>query len=576
MRRLNDPRQQQPALFDPYRMVFSDLAYDVVRGGWQGVFRHVILALLPAPQLAKHFHATIGRPTKEVYSMAGLILIQEFHGWSAEEAVQGYMFRSDLQYALNLEPGLQSLCTRTLERYLELFHEDELAQAVMEKVTMRLAEVLEVNVQQQRLDSTHVFSNMATFGRTRLMGVTSKRFLTQVKRHAPEKYAALPEALRQRYAPAEQQLFGAAALKDQDSRARARQQVAEDMRFLVDHFADDAAFQNRPSYQTLVKVFQQQCVVEEDRVAMKKKTGGDCVQNPSDPDATYDGKKGPGYQVQLAETCNPDNEVQLITAALPQTAVESDAHAVAPVLAQLQKQALLPKEMMCDTAYASDDNVQTAAALGVDLVGPVAGAAQDTARLNADDFPVNEETHQVECCPAGRIPLETVHDAEQGTLTVRMSATECAACRFRDECPVQKRGDHFEARFTDKERRLDERRREEETPAFRERYRRRAGIESTNSGLKRRLRLGRLRVRGRPAVFHSLRLKIAGWNILRAAASTKMRKIVAERAAQAGAPAFSPPLLSFWQRLRPILSCRKPAALLGYGHTENSRPALAA
>ena len=25
------------------------------------------------------------------------------------------------------------------------------------------------------------------------------------------------------------------------------------------------------------------------------------MQNPSDPDATYDGHKGPGYQTQLAE-----------------------------------------------------------------------------------------------------------------------------------------------------------------------------------------------------------------------------------------------------------------------------------
>ena len=32
--------------------------------------------------------------------------------------------------------------------------------------------------------------------------------------------------------------------------------------------------------------------------------------NPSDPDATYDGHKGNGYQVQLAETCGEDNDVQ--------------------------------------------------------------------------------------------------------------------------------------------------------------------------------------------------------------------------------------------------------------------------
>ena len=49
-------------------------------------------------------------------------------------------------------------------------------------------------------------------------------------------------------------------------------------------------------------------------VVVKAKTGGDCVQNPSDLDATYSGHKGPGYQAQLAETCAPENEEQLITA----------------------------------------------------------------------------------------------------------------------------------------------------------------------------------------------------------------------------------------------------------------------
>lgn len=575
MRHISDPRQQQKPLFDSYTMVFSPLAYQTVRAGWQGVFRHVILELLPAPQLAEHFHPTIGRPTKELYSMAGLILIQEFHDWTDDETAQAYMFHNDVQFALNLEPGLQSLSTRTLERYQGLFRKDNLAQDVMEKVTARLAEVLEVKVDQQRLDSTHVFSNMATFGRTRLMGVTIKRFLTQVKRHAPETYADLPEALRQRYASSEHQLFGA-ALKDKDGRVRARQEVAEDMRLLVDRFADDTTFQNRSSYQALVKVFEQQCVVEEGRVAVKKKTGGACVQNPSDPDATYDGKKGPGYQVQIAETCNPDNEVQLITAALPQTAVESDAHAVTPVLAQLQKQDLLPDEMTCDTAYAGDDNVRTAADMGVELIGPVAGAAQNTERLNADDFPMNEATHEVACCPAGRIPLTTLYDAEHGTIVVQMPADACGSCPFRNECPVEECGDHFEAKFTEKKRRLEGRRREEATKVFGERYKRRAGIESTNSGLKRRLGLGRLRVRGRPAVFQSLRLKIAGWNILRAASSAKMRKMVAERAGAAAAPAFGAPTPSIRLPLSEIKANWKPAPPKNCCGTKNRRRPLAA
>ena len=53
-------------------------------------------------------------------------------------------------------------------------------------MTTRLAEKLELDITCQRLDSTHVFSHMASFGRTKLMAVAIKRFLTQVRRHDHE------------------------------------------------------------------------------------------------------------------------------------------------------------------------------------------------------------------------------------------------------------------------------------------------------------------------------------------------------------------------------------------------------
>lgn len=530
MKYLVDPKQKP--LFDPFASVFSELAYQHVRQGWQGVFRHVILELLPAEEIGRHFSSDLGRPTKELYSMAGLLLIMEFKNWTRAEAVEAYMFHADVQYALNLEPGLQSLSERTLERYEQIFREDDSPAEVMHRVTLRLAEVLEINVSQQRLDSTHVFSNMATFGRTRLMGVAVKRFLTQVKRHAPAAYQALPEELRRRYAPSEHQLFADA--KDAERRSRQRQQVAEDLYFLVELFGNDAGMAKRSSYQSLVLIFQQQCVVEDGQIKIQTKPGGRTMQNPSDPDATYDGKKGQGYQVQLTETCHPDNEVQLITSALPQTAADSDALAVQPVLAELVKNDLLPDEMLADTAYGSDENVRAAADLGVELVSPVSGPKSDSTALNADDFAVDETTRQVVCCPAGETPMRSEYDAETQTTTVLMPASACGGCPFRGACPVKEVTGGCQLRFTDKERRLEERRREEATDVFRERYAARAGIESTNSGLKNRLGMGDLRVRGSPSVFQALLLKIAGWNVLRSAAAQKMRAWVAQKMAEMG------------------------------------------
>ena len=90
-----------------------------------------------------------------------------------------YSFRMDIHYALHLEPVMHDLSMRTLERYIALLEQDELAKRILHEVTIELVDFLGTEIDHQRLDSTHIFSDMASFGRTRSMGVAIKRFLTQ-------------------------------------------------------------------------------------------------------------------------------------------------------------------------------------------------------------------------------------------------------------------------------------------------------------------------------------------------------------------------------------------------------------
>lgn len=523
---------RQNRLFNPFEGVIPPAGQRLISSGWQGVFRHVLLKLMPVGELAQHFSRELGVPTKELYSMAGLVFVADFFDWTAQEATEAYVFRSDVQYALNLEPGVE-VSSRTVKRYQKLFREDELAAQVFHDVTIGLAEKLELDISRQRLDSTHVFSHMASFGRTKLMAVAIKRFLTQVIRHAPEQYAALPEEFRKRYEPAESQLFAGA--KDAEARQRSRQQATEDLCWIIEHFANWPDMTGRSSYKALVTIFSQQCELSEGKVIVKAKTGGDCVQNPSDPDASYDAHKGKGYQVQITETCSSENEVQLITGAMPQGAAEHDGAAVVPMLDQLKDSKLLPEEMLADTLYCGDENVQAAEDRGVELVGPIPGRepASDPGALTLDDFAVDERTGRVEACPQGHTPLVVEWNEEAGTTRIEMAAAACEGCPFRTSCPIhQTRDGRYELDFTDKDHRIAGRRREQETPVFAERYRTRSGIESTNSGLKNRLGLDRLRVRGGGSVFRVILHKAAGWNVLRAAASKKLRAWVTREVAQ--------------------------------------------
>ena len=314
-------------------------------------------------------------------------------------------------------------------------------------------------------------------------------------------------------------------------RKQLRQTVAEDLLFMVNCFAENHAVANSTSYQAMVRVLQEQCEVSEDKsaVEVKAKTGGDVMQNPSDPDATYDGHKGPGYQAQISETCGEDNDVQLITGVEVEPAHTSDQDSLDPMLDQLDSHGRGPEVMYADGGYGRDENAVSTDKRGVDLQSPIAGPApqnrQSKNDLTVDDFVIDEHSETVERCPRGCTPQSSTHDADTGQTTTVMRSSDCAGCEFGSQCPVSKTAGQFILRHTPAQRRLASRRAEQATDAFKENYAIRAGGESVNSGLKRRTGMGRVRTRGRPRVSMAVLFRCAGWNVMRALASLAKRGI---------------------------------------------------
>jgi hypothetical protein len=556
---MRDPRQK--ALFDPAELMFSPVALKHLRGDWPHVFRTAILHLMPAGELGEHFHPFLGRPTKELYGMAGAIFLKEYFNKTIEQAVESCLLHADWQYALNMDPLSASMSHDSIERYGKLITEDDLASDIFEQVTAALVELLELDVSRQRLDSTHIQSDMANFGHTRLMAVTIKRFLTQLKRHEAASYRALPSELRERYAPAESQLFG----RYKGDRRQMRQTLAEDLLTLVSRFAGQDAITSRTSYQAMARVLAEQCEVREETVTVKKVQGGGGLQNPSDPDATFSGHKGAGYSAQIAQTCAEGNDAQLITGVEVTPAHVSDQTAVEPMLEQLAEQELLPETMYADQGYGRDENVQQAQACGVDLQSPVAGHEMDPDQLSLDDFVIDEQTETVERCPNGCVPVSSQVDAATGRTRTVMAVEDCRRCDFVKQCPVHPAKGQYVLIHQPLQRRCAERRAEQRTEAFAENYAIRAGLESTNSALKRATGMGRLRTRGLKRMRLGVLLRCAGWNMKRAVAALRAR---ARRAGTDLARTLEKALQNALQACR----AASPAGMLAFCRPSAARP----
>jgi RNA polymerase sigma-70 factor (ECF subfamily) len=171
-------------LFDPFDSVIPPAGRKILGEGWQGVFRAVLREVMPVAARVFQFRDAdaVGAPTEELDSLAGLVFLADFFGWTAQEAAEAWIFRTDVQYALNLEPGA-TVSAGAVERYQALFRDNDQAARVFEDVTEGLVRALDRKVSGERLDSTHVFSRMARFGRTKLVVVALERFLSRLKRY---------------------------------------------------------------------------------------------------------------------------------------------------------------------------------------------------------------------------------------------------------------------------------------------------------------------------------------------------------------------------------------------------------
>ena len=64
------------------------------------VFHRAILQLMPIEDLGESFSCNFDRPTKEFFSVCGLILSKDYFGWTNEETIDHYLYDIKIQYAL--------------------------------------------------------------------------------------------------------------------------------------------------------------------------------------------------------------------------------------------------------------------------------------------------------------------------------------------------------------------------------------------------------------------------------------------------------------------------------------------
>ncbi|MBU1570425.1 MAG: transposase [Proteobacteria bacterium] len=509
-------------IFDPWAFL-TPKRRQLLDSGWPGLFREHILPSIPVDKVSKYFNATFGRPTKELYSMLGSLILQQTFDLTDEETVQQYAFNIQWHYSLNISEesdDAKYISLRTLWNNRSIVAQNNLEKDIFNAGTNKLAQVFKVNIDKQRIDSVHIKSNMRRLGRIGIFTETIHKFLKNLNRGQHEQFDTIDKKIVDRYLTKDA-LGCFSKVKPSESK-KTLSKVSRDLFDLVQQFKGCPEVTGMYSYQLLERVLKDHCHLTDDKanpVELKKskEIPSDSLQNPSDPDATYSGHKGQGYQVQVMETyCDDEEEkehsLNLITHVDVEPAHKSDANAIVPAIESVEKRDLKPKELMADSLYGSDDNCKGADKHGVVLIAPTMGSVEKET-LSIADFQFSSKG-EIIACPQGIAPAKV---KKRKKISIGFSATSCQNCPDLTRCPVKKGKRYYYLRFTDKEMRIAKRRLYELSDSFKDRYRWRAGVEATMSEYDRRTGVKHLRVRGLKAVRFCATLKALGVNIFRAA-----------------------------------------------------------
>jgi len=369
-----------------------------LESSWAGAFYREVFVRLDEEPFAVLYSAEASRPNIPINVLVGLETLKAGFGWSDEEMYENFCFNLQVRYALGcrqLDEGHFELRTvynfrRRLSEHRQQTGQELLVQA-FEQVTDEQLTAFELQTHQLRMDSTQVASNIRQFSRLQLLVEVVQRVHRDLSETDQHQYGVEFEPYLK--GSSGQYIYQVKP----GAYASHLTQIGRLMSQLITELAP--AYGGQPSYQMLVRVFNEHFIVEagddddndDDRLRPRQgdELSAHSLQSPDDWEATYRHKRGEdysGYVTNLTETCHPDNPFQLIVDLQTEPNTTDDAHMLAERLVVLKKRTGLD-EMHTDGGYNSPEVDQVMRQEQVELVQTaIRGRQPDPTKLNLDDY----------------------------------------------------------------------------------------------------------------------------------------------------------------------------------------------
>ena len=509
-----------------------------LESSWAHFFRNEIL-----PILLKHedqyamLYGKTGRPNFSVARLLGLCLLQELNNLSDQQALDALGFDIRWRYALEVSDEDDYLSRRSLvefrRRLVAKDPEMNLIRGVFDNIRDTALKKLKLSSSDQRIDSTHVISNICTRGRLDFFSNTLTLFLKSLNK---KQFSKVPKTIQKWHRNESKGWF---VLGPAEQKVKLIE-IARYIYKLIVIFEKDKETKTSEPYQILERLFKEQCEVikktstkkrstKNVEVLVKRRTEGEVLQSPYDPDASY-GHKGSGYSAHITETCNNKDKPEIITDYEVHGAARSDIAKMIPAIKRLESAGLKPDTLFADGGYPSVPSALKVLEENIEFIAPVNRSRIPDYVMGRDLFEFNSEGYVIKC-PMGHCPIDhrilSANNSTSRSLHAIFDGDTCRSCKVLAQCPVRApnhrvRGcNHkdtvgdFRLEITPELRLRDQMFSNQQTTKWKERYKIRSGIEATMSELKRSHGFSKLRVRTQVKVCFAVACKVIACNIKR-------------------------------------------------------------
>lgn len=411
---------------------------------WAGVFYREFFCRIPEDMFAVLYVDKPSRPNVAVNVLFGLEALKSAFGWSDEELYDHFLYDLQVRYALGIHDlATEQFDVRTLYNFRHrlsnytLEHGVNLVAESFAKLTDAQVAAYKLNTRIQRMDSTHIASNIYNASRLHLLVEGLQRLASWL---TPEQLTAYGERLAPYIGLSAEQVVDRYPGRIADDAEL--QQIGEllaDLLVLLEG-APQAALSDKAQaqYAVVVRLFNENYkrvaspadlpATQQVQTKSNEELMSGCLQSLHDTEATFQRKNNKaykGYVANLTQTCDPESKLQLITHVQVAPNNVHDSTLLREALPELKRRTALTT-LYTDGGYASEqvDSVleeQQVTQIPTGIKGPTPAPAT----LSLADFTIVENIVEND----DAIPLQMTCPAQQ-TVPV-----------------LQARGDHFVAHF---------------------------------------------------------------------------------------------------------------------------------